>query len=348
MERRRRRRRALVALGITSALVAGTAYGTWRYIEQNEFLLNERCEVTVGEQTLELTPDRAHHAALIAAAAVNRQLPPEAAAHGIGMSMQEADLQVREADASQDHKALFARGNPSWSDGPDAQVAETSVEGFFDVLEQSWQAGQEAEGSEDAEDAEAPQHWTAQLELDEAAAVLERPHNPEFYPQHTTVARAFASPLAGQQPVDMTCRISQLEVPGPDPDGVVDQLASSLPNALGISFTEPDEDADQEEVDAFEPEPILDGVIESTGQGEDAVLRIQAPEADGTYDYQWMLAHWAVAVAREYGIQTVETGAYSWDRDSGQWNRTSESSGAEGAADAGAGAEVVLGFSSDP
>lgn len=345
MQRRKRRRRAVVALGITTALLAGTAYGTWQFIEENEYLLQERCEVTVGQDTMELSPDRTRNAAMISAAAVDRGLPPEAAVHGVAVSMQEEDLLARQTDDEEDPRALFARGNPSWADGPAAEVAESSIAGFFDVLESSWQAGVEAEeeghadeADEDAEEA-APEFWTPNLSLDEAATVLERPHNAQFYPQHAAQARAFAWPLAGQQPVDMTCHLSQLEVPDADPQGLVDELVTVVPNALQIPFTEPEEDADEDEAEEFEPEPILDGVVDSTGEGEDAVLRVQVPEAEGDYDYQWMLAHWSVAVARDFGIQSVKAGPYTWERDSARWSRTAEGTPSS--------TEVTIGFSRD-
>lgn len=344
MARRKRRRRAVVALGITTALLAGTAYGTWRYIEENEYLLQERCEVTVGQDTIELSPDQTRNAAMISAAAVDRGLPPEAAVHGVAVSMQEEDLLARQTESEEDPRALFARGTPSWADGPAAQIAETSIAGFFEVLESSWRAGlDDEEESDDDEEAEseesAPEFWAPDLSLDEAAAVLERPHNPQFYPQHTARARAFAWPLAGQQPVDMTCHLSQLEVPEADPEGLVEELVTVVPNALQIPFTEPDEDADEDEAEDFEPEPILDDVVDSTGEGEDAVLRVQVPEAEGDYDNQWMLAHWAVAVARDFGIQSVEAGPYTWQRDSARWSRTAEGTPSS--------TEVTIGFSRD-
>lgn len=323
MERRRRRRRALVALGITSALVAGTAYGTWRFIEQNEYLLNERCEVTVGDQTIELTPERARAAAIISAEAVDRGLPPAAAVHGVAMSMQESDLLASdEEDEEEESPALFSRGAPSWADGASAQVAETSVDGFFEVLEDSWQEGRDADDEEDGD----PQYWDPELSLDEAAEVLERPHNAQFYPQHATRARAFAWPLTGQQPVDMTCHLSQLDVPEADPEGFTAQLAASLPNALDIPLDEADE------------EPVLEDIIDSTGEGEGATLVVEVPE-EGDFDYQWMLAHWSVAMARDYGVQSVEAGPYTWHRDSGRWDRTTDGSTGP--------TEVVVGFSRD-
>lgn len=339
MARRRRRRRALVALGITSAVVAGTAYGTWQYIEEREFLLDERCEVTVGEQAMTLSPAQTNSAARLSAAAADRGLPPQAAVHALAMSLQETELTSDETGEDEPAE-LFARGTPSWSDGPSAEVSASSVAGFYDVLEESWLAGQSEDGSADAEE-EAAQHWGPQLELDEAAEVLQRPHNAQFYPQHLSIARAFAWPLAGQQPVDMTCHISQLEVPGPNPEALVDDIAATMPNALQIPFTEPDEgdDGEGDDGEEFVAEPILTDIVESSGDGEDTVLTVQVPERDDTADYQWMLAHWAIAVAREYGIQTVKAGAYTWDRDAGRWDRDDEEPSPS--------TEVTIGFARD-
>ncbi len=348
MERRRRRRRAVVAIGITASLVTGVGYGTWRFIEEREYLLEERCEVTVGEEILELTPEQARNAALLSAAAVDRGLPPEAAVHAVGISLQEEDLMLREPTEEGGSPALFARGAPSWSDSPDAQRSAVTVEGFYSALEASWEEAQEAEEAADeededaesdeaAEDEEQPQHWDPQLPLDEAALALDRPYNPQFYPQHAARARAFARPLTGQQPVDMTCHLSQLDVSGPDPQGVASALVEQLSSALEIPYTEEPED-DEESDDDAEPEPILDGVIETRGSGADAEVEVSVPAADGAYDYQWMVAHWAVAVARDYGIQTVDARTYRWDRDSARWSRN----GAE--QDTGS-TTVVLGFS---
>lgn len=337
MERRRRRRRALVALGVTSALLIGTAYGTWRYIDENEYLLTERCEVVVGEETMEITPTQAHNAAMISASAVDRGLPPEAAVHAVAISLQESELRVREADDERDSRVLFARGTPSWSDGPSAQAAENSIEGFFDVLEESWRAGLDAEEEESA-----PEYWSPELGLDEAAEVLQRPHNAQFYPQHAGMARAFAWPLAGQQPMGLNCHLSQLEVPAVDPEGAAAELALLLPDALEIPFTDPEEDADAEEgtedEEAAEPEPQLEGIVEISGEGESAEMRISLPAEATDYDPGWLLAQWAVASARDYGIQTVSVGSYTWDRDRARWQPQEEPVADD---------EVVLGFSRD-
>ncbi|WP_157984057.1 hypothetical protein [Nesterenkonia muleiensis] len=333
--RRKRRRRALVALGVTTALVAGASYGTWQYIEENEFLLDERCEVAVGEDVHELPPNRAHHAAVLAASSVDRGLPPEAAVHALAISLQETELALREAGEAPGEHVLFARGAPDWSSGSEVQQVAVTVDGFFDVLEDSWNAGHEEEDDEDSgEDSESEEEtfWNPDMPLDETAEILQRPHNPQFYPRHSSMAQAFAWPLTGQTGgPDMTCYISQLEVPGPDPSGVADELASVLPRALDIPFTAPEEDGengDDEDGEEFVPEPILEGIIEVTEADGEPLVYVALPESDGASDYQWMLAHWAITAARDYGIQSVTSAPYRWDRDSARWNRLDEEAGA--------------------
>lgn len=350
--RRKRGRRALVALGVTTALVAGATYGTWQYIDENEYLLDERCELAVGEHEYELSPTHIHHAALLAAAAVDRGLPPEAAVHAIAISLQETELSLRDSGEEPDDHVLFARGAPDWTAESEVQRTAVTVTEFFDVLEGSWAAGREAAeedevGEEDSSETEET-FWNPEMDLEEAAEVLLRPHNSQFYPRHTSQARAFARPLAGQTSgPDMTCYISQLNVPGPDPEGVADELVATLPHALQIPFTEPPEDEENgEDAEEFVPEPIVDGIIDITEVEGEPQVSVTVPgsetDQDQYYNYQWMLAHWAVATAEDYGIQSVTSAPYRWDRDSARWQRLS---GEEAAATADG--TVLIGFSRD-
>lgn len=313
MARRRRRRRALVALGVGIAVVAGTGYGAWRFIDENEYLLEERCSVSVGEQTHELTPEQTRSAAVLTAAAMERDLPPEAAVDAVAISLQENELTARQEDpeeaaaaeeaASEDEETpepeaeYFARGGPQWdTGGGQSHSTPTTAGEFFDLLEDS-------------------EEWNPDLGLDESAELLERPHNPSFYPQHGEKARAFVAPLAGQQPVDMSCELSQLDVPEADPEGFAEELTATFPTTLG----------------------------EDAAEISDDEVQVSVPEAENgensqDLDYEWMLAHWAVAVARDYGIQTVAVGSYEWNRDDAAWQRQDPHTDA---------ATVVIGFSRD-
>lgn len=355
--RRKRRRRALVALGVTTALIAGATYGTWQYIDENEYLLDERCELAVGEDDYELSPTHMHHAALLSTAAVDRSLPLEAAMHAVAVSLQETELSLRDSgDQLGDHE-LFARGAPDWTAESEVQRTAVTITEFFDVLEDSWTSGLEAaegDDDDDAEDSSEPEQtfWSPELDLEEAAEILQRPHNAQFYPRHSSQARALARPLSGQTSgPDMTCHLSQLNVPGPDPQGVVNELVAMLPNALQIPFTEPPEDEengddDDENAEEFAPEPILDGIIEVTEVEDEPVVYVTPPSPDNDqeqhYNYQWMLAHWAVAAAEDHGIQSVTSAPYRWDRDSAQWQRLSE----DGTAATTEGT-VLIGFTRD-
>ena len=66
---------ALLALG----LVVATAVGGWYVVREiGPGFLPDRCEATVGDLTVELTPEQAENAALIAAIGVRRGLPARA------------------------------------------------------------------------------------------------------------------------------------------------------------------------------------------------------------------------------------------------------------------------------
>ena len=137
--RRRRRRRALVALGVGAAVVAGTGYGAWRFIDENEYLLEEACSVSVGGETFTLTPEQSRTAAELSAEAADRGLDSEAAVDAMAISLQENDLTARDPaeDPADSEPEYFARGGPQWNSGGEARGAPTTAEEFFSALELS-------------------------------------------------------------------------------------------------------------------------------------------------------------------------------------------------------------------
>lgn len=344
--RRRRRWRAAAALTVVVLGVGGTAYATWQFIEEQEFLLDERCEVTTADGTLQLSPTQAHNAATISAAAIGRELPPEAAVHVVAFSLQESDLSLRapaesaaeamtgaeesadddgggtedgpddtavdderakRQDTSLEDLELFTRGGPSWDAGTAQNPTAITLGEVLTSVEDAWDADIPQDDAEAALDEDA---WTPTLTAAEAAEVLQRPHDPSFYAEHASQARAFGWPLAGGQPLGMTCHLSQRDVPAGDPEGVLDELDSALPGIVtgteGSSLPEPPDSADQ---------PMS--------------LELSVPERTESTDYAWLLAQWSVAAAEAYGIQHVDAAGFAWDRDSGTWAR-SESSAQEG------------------
>lgn len=325
MARRKRRRKALATLGVGTAAVAGTGYGAWLYIDQQEYLLDERCVLKVGEQEHRLDPEQTANAAQLAALAVDRELPPRAAAHAISISLQESDLRVQETEDERDAEELFTRGSPNWGAGSDAEAVAVTADDFFDELVAAMPE------DEEEDDADGPSQWSPELTATETAELLERPHDLSFYEQYEEIGRGFSAPLTGQQPVGMTCHLSQLEVPGPDPEGVAEELAAALPSTLEIPEPEEGDESDDEDSEAV---PDYGEAIEISGEGEAAVVVIDVPEREdeddrsegGTAgsDHLWMIAHWSVAHAERFGIQGVHAGPYVWDRDTTRWERTEE------------------------
>ncbi len=331
--RRRRRWRAAAALTVVVLGVGGTAYATWQFIEEQEFLLDERCEVATAEGAFQLSPEQAHHAATISAAAVGRELPPEAAVHVLAFSLQESDLTLRapaesaaeamtgsgqnssedaadETDEPGDEPGdialedlqLFARGGPSWDAGTAQNPTAITLGEVLSSVEDAWD---EDTPQDDAEASLAEEAWTPALSAEEAAEVLQRPQDPSFYAEHASQARAFGWPLAGKQPLGMTCHLSQRDVPPGDPQGALKELDSALPGVVTDS-------------EGSSPPEAPDS------SGQPARLELSVPERSESTDYAWLLAQWAVAAADAYGIQHVDAAGFAWDRDAGTWARSEE------------------------
>ncbi|MBO0595670.1 hypothetical protein I2485_07630 [Nesterenkonia sp. E16_7] len=327
VHRRRRRVKAVAAIAVVAAAVGATGYGAWQLIEENEYLLDERCSVTVGEVEHRLTPAQTYAAAHLAAGAAERELPVQAATDAIAISLQETNLDDRAdpveeeteevdaeeaeaaepADSEEDPGApapvLFADGGPQWDAVKATSSTPTTAEDFYARLIQSRE-----DGGEEA--------WSPELGLEEAAEALGRPQNPTFYPQHEELARAFARPLAGLQPMVMTCQLSQLEVPGPDAEGLRGELQSSLSGMLGEEATEVEGSGDSAVVRVSVSE-----VAEEAGATEAAEEDATEEDAAERSEPEWLVAQWAVAAAETYGVQSVHAGAYEWHRDSGRWER---------------------------
>ena len=119
---------ALLALG----LVVATAVGGWYVVREiGPGFLPDRCEATVGDLTVELTPEQAENAALIAAIGVRRGLPARAVSIALATAYQESGLRNL-TTGDRDSLGLFQqRPSQGWGDKATLQDPSAATKLFF-------------------------------------------------------------------------------------------------------------------------------------------------------------------------------------------------------------------------
>lgn len=300
MVRRRRRRRTIAVLAVMVVLVGGTGYGAWHYIDEQEYLLDPGCTVPLGDQEHHLDPEQSAHAALIAAMSADRGLPVQAAVDALAISLKESELRVSPGGEDRPARALFRDEGPDWTDREQEVQVLAPVSGFYDSLVE-------------ARDRE-KRSWTPQLDVQEAAAVLDRPLDPSVYDEQVDPARAFAPPLAGRQPLGVTCEFSQQDVPAADPEGMDAQMSAVLGSVLDLPRGDDRDDSEEQVIRHAEG---ADGATR-------LVVEIPAAEERPAIDPAWLVGQWAVATADVHGVWSVQAADYEWRRETGRWERLEE------------------------
>jgi hypothetical protein len=208
-DRRRRRARGLVALGVSLAVAVGGIYAAYGFLDQGQTLVRERCTAVVGTEEHELDPEQAANAALIAAVSVRRGMPARAATIGIATAFQESKLRnIDYGDrAGPDSRGLFQQ-RPSQGWGTQAQVMDPlyAADRFYEELVKF--------------------DYTA-LPVTEAAQKVQRSAYPLAYADHEPEGRAYASALTGNSPAALNCVLRRSTGPG-DPQAVADDLRTAF------------------------------------------------------------------------------------------------------------------------
>ena len=270
---RRGRGVLLLVLAVVVALAGAGAWAYWRG-SIGTLPLRPHCTATALGNSTELSPEQAGNAAIIAAVAVQRHLPPRAATIGIATAMQESKL-VNLSGGDRDSLGLFQQ-RPSQGWGSPEQVRDPvyASNAFYDVLVK-------IEGYQD-------------LPITTAAQTVQRSAFPSAYADHEPEARILASALTGQSPAGFSCVLARV---GTSPAQVAG--ADGLtPTAHALAAA-----AKREAGRAGRAVPGSPGSVRfSLGTGTDADAQA------------WALAHWAVARADALGIVRVETGGKVWDR----------------------------------
>lgn len=276
---------ALLALG----LVVATAVGGWYVVREiGPGFLPDRCEATVGDLTVELTPEQAENAALIAAIGVRRGLPARAVSIALATAYQESGLRNL-TTGDRDSLGLFQQ-RPSQGWGTKREVSDPvhATNAFYDALV-------EIEGYRD-------------LPITEAAQAVQRSAFPDAYADHEDDARALASALTGNSRGAFHC-----EVPG-SAEAASAQLG-------GNGLTPRAEDVRAEAValfgdlslGGFAPGGVRDGHMPGSthydGRAVDIFFR---PISKASRTRGWAVASHLVAQAERLDIQTIIFDAKIW------------------------------------
>jgi hypothetical protein len=127
------------------------------------------------------------------------------------------------------------------------------------------------------------------MSITAAAQAVQRSALPDAYATREPQARAFAAAFRGQTEANLTCKLRAADSAG-DPQAAMTALASDL----GIT-------------------------------GTAGATSVTAPVTDRQHG--WAVAHWAVANAQEYGIDSVTYAGQTWTR-AGSWSAATTSAAA--------------------
>ena len=189
------------------AVVAGVTVAVWR--GTGPLPDPPACTATVASRTVDLAPDQASNASLIAAIGVRRGLPARAVSIALATAYQESKIRNL-AHGDRDSIGIFQQ-RPSQGWGTVAQIRNEyySINRFYDELEK-------IEGYQT-------------MRITEAAQKVQRSGYPEAYEMHAPDARALASALTGYSPGGaFTCIVGE-----PTGHGTASAASAALTKAYG-------------------------------------------------------------------------------------------------------------------
>ncbi|WP_394276612.1 hypothetical protein [Luteococcus sp.] len=186
----RRSRRLYPLLVLLALVVALLVFFAWAINqignrEPSVVPAAQQCAVRVGNVGDQLTLEQSGSAAIIAAEALHRELPPRAVSIALATAMQESDL--RNIDyGDRDSVGLFQQ-RPSQGWGSVEQIMDPwySTGKFYDHLVQvdGWESG----------------------DINDVAQKVQRSGVPDGYRKHVERARAWGSALTGHSPAAVRC-----------------------------------------------------------------------------------------------------------------------------------------------
>jgi hypothetical protein len=189
------------------AVVSGVTIAVWR--GTGPLPDPPGCTATVADRTVDIEPDQAENASLIAAIGVRRGLPARAVSIALATAYQESKIRNL-AHGDRDSIGIFQQ-RPTQGWGTVAQIRNEyyAINKFYDALEK-------IDGYE-------------KMRITEAAQKVQRSAYPEAYEPHAPDARALSSALTGYSPGGaFTCVVDE-----PDGHGTASAASELLTKAYG-------------------------------------------------------------------------------------------------------------------
>ncbi len=242
----------------------------------------QRCAAQLNGTQWYLSPDQAQNAALFAAMATERDLPGRAVTIAIATALQESRM-INIDYGDRDSIGLFQqRPSQGWG----------SVE---QIMEPVYATGKFYDGLVKVSDYQS-------LEVTVAAQAVQRSGFPDAYAQHESWSRAWASALTGHDAGAITCALQ-------DPARAPHSQAPTKPLTTRV----------QRDFPSLSPKALKYSVDAGPG------IRVNAGDLPGGKSNELRqrravaLAHWAVAVALEQDIVSVQVADLMWSRATGTW-----------------------------
>ena len=282
----------IVLLAAGAVVVAGSILVSELLVREP---LVEGCSARVGEMVSTLSIEEAENAALIAAVSVRREMPARAATIALATAFQESGL--RNINYGHlDSLGLFQQ-RPSQGWGTPEQILDPyhSTSRFYAAL--------------------AKVDGYSQLDIAEAAQLVQRSADGAAYAQHEPDARALASSLTGQSAAAFSCELREDD-------------ASAQPAALRVELGK----AFGTKIDAIGgsagrgTQAKKGGTAEGARSEDTSVVDIRISASSRAFG--WSVAQWAVAYAKRFGIVSVAYGTNAWsaERSTDGWQADPEAS----------------------
>jgi len=244
------------------------------------FLADDECHADVDGDTVVLSPSQARYAGLITAIAVQRGLPARAASIALAAAYQESGLRnLRSGD--RDSLGLFQQ-RPSQGWGTEAEVRDPvhATNAFYDALAK-------VDGYE-------------QMEITEAAQMVQRSGFPDAYADHESDARALASALTGNSAEAFSCRLHESDSASTElaASGLTDR-ADAVRRDLAALF--PDQP-----LGGFAPGGVSTGHMEGSAHYEGRAIDVFVRPVNPTNRVRgWAIAQYLVSQADRLAINAV-------------------------------------------